>query len=116
MIFKSTYQILNNPWKEDVSNINHNSTIVPPSSPWSKDRPIGLGDVQLWEQIYHEPGVIGVYAAWQPKDELYLVTYNFLLNEKTGYELFYGDGCVDNIIKELSLLGIELPVRLIKSP
>jgi hypothetical protein len=116
MIFKSTYQILNNPWKEDVPNIDPFPAVRPPFRLWRENRPIEISDVVLWEQIYYEPGIIGVYASWDPKEEFYLVTYNFFLGEKSGYKTFYGDSCVDKIIKELQILGIELPVRTIKIP
>jgi hypothetical protein len=116
MIFKSTYQILNNPWKEDVPNIDPFPAVKPPASPWESDSLITISDIILWEQIYYEPGVIGVYAAWDPNDEFYLVTYNFLLGENTGYKTFYGDNCVDAVIEELQTLGINLPVRTVKIP
>ena len=116
MIFKSTYQILNNPWKEDVPNIDPFPAVKPPATFWKSASPIKISDVKLWEQIYYEPGVIGVYAAWDPNEEFYLMTYNCFLGENTGYKTFYGDNCVDNIIEELQTLGIELPVRTIKIP
>jgi hypothetical protein len=114
MIFKSTYQILNNPWKEDVSNIDPYPQICPPSVEWKEDKNLEITDVSLWEQIYYEPGIIGVYAAWNPKAELYLVTYNFFLRENTGYKLLRGSSGVDDIVKELQNLGIDIPVRQIK--
>ena len=113
-MFKSTYQILNNPWKEDAPNIDPFPVIRPPSSPWKIDRPIDLDDIELWEQIHYEPGVIGIYAAWNPKDELYLITYNCFLGERSGYKLFRGNDAVDNILEELKMLGISIPVRIIK--
>jgi hypothetical protein len=116
MIFKSTYQILNNPWKEDVPNIDPFPAVRPPSRPWKETRSIKLDDVNLWEQIFYEPGVIGVYAAWDPADELYLVTYNCFLEENSGYKLFYGNTAVDDVIEELKILGINIPVRVIKVP
>jgi hypothetical protein len=114
MIFKSTHQILNNPWKEDVPNIDPFPAVKPPTTFWKSDSPIELSDVVLWEQIYYEPGVIGVYAAWDPNEEFYLVTYNFFLEENAGYKTFYGDNCVNRVIEELDFMGIKLPVRTIK--
>jgi hypothetical protein len=116
MIFKSTYQILNNPWKVDVSTIDPFPVVQPPARPWKLNRPIEIADVILWEQIYYEPGIIGVYAAWDPKEELYLVTYNFFLGEKFGYKLFYGNNSVNEVVDELKHLGISLPVKTIKVP
>lgn len=116
MIFKSTYQILNNPWKEDVPNIDPYPSVCPPSTSWKNQHPIKLNDVELWEQIYYEPGVIGVYAAWNPKDELYLITYNCFLGEDGGYKLCYGNTAVDNIIEELRLLEVNISVSTIRVP
>jgi hypothetical protein len=114
IMFKSTYQILNNPWKEDVPNIDPFPAVCPPSRPWKENRSIELDDVNLWEQIYYEPGIIGVYASWDPKEEFYLVTYNFFLGENTGYKLLRGNSSVDDIVKELQNLGIDIPVNQIK--
>lgn len=116
MIFKSTYQILNNPWKEDVPNIDPFPVVKPPHTRWENTTQIGINDIKLWEQIYYEPGVIGVYAAWDPHEEFYLVTYNFVLTENSGYKTFTGDNCVDTVIAELRTLGVELPVRIINVP
>lgn len=113
MIFKSTYQILSHPWKEDVPNIDPFPAVRPPYAQWKKECCMKLADVILWEQIYYEPGVIGIYAAWDPKDELYLITYNCFLGETTGYKLFYGNTAVDEILEELKLLEISIPVRTI---
>ena len=116
MIFKSTYQILNNPWKEDVPNIDQFPAIKPPNTPWKGPEQLDIVDVKLWEQIHYEPGVIGVYAAWDPHDELYLITYNCFLEENSGYTVFYGDTAVDDIVEELKILGVDIPVRTIKVP
>jgi hypothetical protein len=114
VIFKSTYQILNNPWKPDVPNIDPFPAIRPPYANWEGDRPLEISDVLLWEQIYYEPGVIGVYASWDPQEELYLITYNFFLGETSGYKAFRGNDCVNQVIEELESLGIKLPVRTVK--
>jgi hypothetical protein len=116
MIFKSTHQILNNPWKEDIPNVDPFPAVKPPMTSWKSSSPIKISDVVLWEQIYYEPGVIGVYAAWDPNEEFYLMTYNCFLGENVGYKTFYGATATDRILEELKLLGISIPVRTIKVP
>jgi hypothetical protein len=115
MILKSTYHIFNNPWKEDIPNIESFPIPLPPSEERKNLRDITIDDVKLWEQIYYEPGVIGLYASWDPFEEFYLLTYNFLLDQNNSYKTFYGINSVDNIISELKLLDINLKVTKIKT-
>jgi hypothetical protein len=113
MIFKSTYQILNNPWKKDILNVDHNPKMVPPSNPWIQDKQITIDDVKIWEQIYYMPGNIGVYAAWDPFDDFYIIVYNLFSNQSHGIETFSGPDAATKISKKLSNLGIDIPTKTI---
>lgn len=48
---------------------------TPPSLPWNGDRPITFNDVDVWEFISESSGPIGIYAAWNPYAEFYVVTF-----------------------------------------
>jgi hypothetical protein len=50
------------------------SEVIPPSPQWHGNRPMSIEDVDLWEVITEMSGPVGVYAAWCPYDELYIVT------------------------------------------
>ena len=47
---------------------------APKEIPWDGDRPIRFEDVDLWEVITEMSGPIGVYAAYMPYAEYYVVT------------------------------------------
>lgn len=50
---------------------------APKEIPWDGDRPIRFEDVDLWEVITEMSGPIGVYAAYMPYAEYYVVTANW---------------------------------------
>ena len=47
---------------------------APKEIPWDGDRPIRFEDVDLWEVITELSGPVGVYAAYMPYAEYYVVT------------------------------------------
>ena len=109
MIFKSTAHILNNPWKEDVPNIDPNPKMVPPKTSWTSNNRPDIDDVKLWQQIYYEPGVVGVYASWDPYVDLYMITYNLFMDKDLGVKSFYGPEAEEQVKQELKKLDINLP-------
>lgn len=59
---------------------------IPPSPKWHGNKPITIEDVDIWEVITEMSGPIGVYAAWCPMDELYIVTNKFkIVAEFSGW-------------------------------
>lgn len=53
---------------------------APEPIPWDGERPIKFEDVDLWEVITEESnmdGLYGVYAAYQPYEEYYIVTHKW---------------------------------------
>ena len=59
---------------------------MPDPTPWDSNRPIRFEDVDLWEVIAETGGPVGVYAAYQPYDEYYIVTKQWSLwQEFEGY-------------------------------
>lgn len=115
MIFKSTYHIFNNPWKSDVPDIDPNPVCLPPSASWKNCRPIKLDDVELWEQIYYVPGSVGVYAAWNPYADFYIITYNLVADDVvTKFKIFQGFSASNDVLNELKQVGISLPFNTIK--
>jgi hypothetical protein len=62
---------------ENWMNYDRVSQYAPKPVPWKEDRPIRFEDVDLWEVISEcsSPfGFTGVYAAYVPYDEYYVVT------------------------------------------
>ena len=59
---------------------------MPKQIPWDGNRPIRFEDVDLWEVITEMSGPIGVYAAYQPYAEYYIVTRHWKVwQEFEGY-------------------------------
>jgi hypothetical protein len=109
MIFKSTHEVFSCPWqhKED--------TIMKKTPPkWDKSDPISIEDVVIWEQIYHQPGNIGIYVAWSPNDEFYIVVYDLFANTPAGVKTFKGPTAVEDILALAAKLNIDLPVSRIQ--
>ena len=59
---------------------------APPIIEWTGDRPMRVEDVDLWEVITEMSGPIGVYAAYMPYEEYYIVTSGWrVIAEFEGY-------------------------------
>lgn len=109
-MFKSTAYIFNNPWSKALEDIAKNSptTSLPEKEKWNKDTPMTINDVKLWEQIYYSAGDVGIYAAWDPYDELYIIVHNLFINTNFGIEVFSGNNAADDVWNRARELGIEL--------
>lgn len=100
--YRSTLEILNNPWHYDpvvVSNIATHQ--------WSNDRLIGVEDVEFWETIYYENGNVGVYAAYRPFADFYLIVFNQFLDKTKGIETYRS---VSKTVARCRELGIHLEI------
>lgn len=80
--WKVTEQILNLSkdgefFDENWMNYDRIWQYAPEPIPWDAPRPIRFEDVDLWEVISEASGPIGVYAAYQPYAEYYVVTKNW---------------------------------------
>lgn len=105
MIFKSTYEILNNVWSTQNPRL---PSKVPPE--WNSDNKITVDDVVIWEQVYHQPGNLGIYVAWSPRAEFYLVVYDLFRNTPAGIRTFEGPLAVEEILNLAEKLEIKLPI------
>lgn len=80
--WKSTEQIINLSkdgefFDENWMNYDNISQYAPKPIPWDGNRPIRFEDVVLWEVISEQSnvtGFIGIYAAYIPYEEYYIVT------------------------------------------
>ena len=116
--FKSTYNILKVVDSDEVFNENwmdSNSIVLPPGKDWDYSRELQIEDIDIWEVIYEAGGGWGVYAAWDPYAEFYLITtgtdakYNRSTVNKNGainytdkfFETYYGKGAQKNVQKRM---------------
>jgi len=111
-IFKTTLEILDTPWEFQHLD-SAIPAIVPDKIEWHGIRDMKINDVEIWEQIYYQGGNIGIYAAWNPYGELYMITYNLYLDTEFGYELFYGPDAASQVKDIVKQLGIDLEVQKI---
>ena len=65
-------------------------------------------DIKMWEQIYHAPGNFGIYAAWDPLVEYYIIVYYWQKTLDKKIEHFLGNGAQDKIVERSKELGISL--------
>lgn len=70
----------------DENWMDRNTLYTPPNPPWNAERPIRFEDVDLWEVITEMSGPVGVYAAWCPYAEYYVVMKHWrIVAEFEGY-------------------------------
>jgi hypothetical protein len=88
MRFKTTNNILVDGgefFNPDWMNHKRISDWLPASPEWKNEKEIKLEDVNLWEVIQEFGGNAGVYAAWDPYTEYYIVTsQNTIIAEFVG--------------------------------
>jgi len=107
---KTTHEILTMPWKESTTTMPAGSKIPPA---WPNDQAPQIADIHFWEELYYEPGNIGVYVSWSPFVEFYMIAYNLFANQNGGIETFYGPTAATEVSEKLSKLRINLPTNKI---
>lgn len=84
---------------------------VPEQEFWHYGRKIQLTDVPIWEEVYYSPGVLGIYAAWSPLAEYYIIvipTMHFSNNADAHVETFYGPDAARQTWLRAKELGVNL--------
>jgi hypothetical protein len=72
-IFKNGLEFFNEDW------MNYQTIQYPKTKIWDNKRAMSIEDVDIWEIIVEKSGGVGVYAAWLPYAEYYIVIKNFSL-------------------------------------
>ena len=106
-VFKTTDEILTNRWE-----VGQETTNFPRRHQWIKTRIVEFSDITTWEQIYFQPGNIGIYAAWSPYVEMYVITYNLL----DHYTVYFGEDAGKTVFQTAHKLGITLPINHVWVP
>jgi len=113
MIFKTTKDIFQQ-WNDELWSDNvldKPFAEYPPRVDWDYSRPLQIEDIDIWEVLYAESGGRGVYAAWLPYAEFYLVRPGWDKELEDGFETYYGPGAVDQVIKRGKDLGFYLNIQ-----
>ena len=106
--FKTTYNIYTDQGEYFDSNwMDSDKLMLPPKTDWDYKREMKVEDVNLWELI-GELGIVGVYAAWDPYAEFYLIKTS--PNENSlSFETYYGKGALKKVKKRMKELGFTVP-------
>jgi len=112
--FRSTKDILKTPWEDEVFNPNWmdtNKPYLPPRIEWDYQREMKIEDVDIWEQIHLESNGLGLYAAWTPYAEFYLITHRYFADDMSyRLETFYGPGAMKKAYDRAQSLGMYISV------
>ena len=85
--------------------MDSNKIETPPHPEWDYSRELQIDDVDIWEVIYEQGGGVGVYAAWCPYAEFYLVRTGWW-NVPNDIETYYGPGAQKQVQKRMKELEI----------
>jgi hypothetical protein len=106
-IFKSTQNIFtDNGEVFDPNWMDSDKLILPPKEPWDYKREMNIEDVDVWELVYEQGGGVGVYAAWHPYAEFYLIRTGWW-NAPDNIETYYGAGAQKLVQKRMKELGMR---------
>jgi len=128
-MFKSTYNILKKPDECEVFNtyltnwMDSDKLILPPGGPddiqnhWDYKREMKIEDVDIWEILCEESGGRGIYVAWLPYAEFYMITSGFqplrigqYVNDRI-IETHYGPGVQEHVYRRAQQLNLHLNVE-----
>lgn len=86
----------------------------PPTYKWDYKKDMQFEDVYLWELIYEESGLRGLYASYIPYAEFYLLLTRDYEKNMPIVKFFYGQNCLKNIKKEMKNQNLKWPLSLNK--
>jgi hypothetical protein len=108
-IFKTTEEVFSKEWRDSAS-----FNMTPPATyEWNLDRKIIIEDIERWEQIYYSFGDLGIYSAWRPKSEFYIIVHDFFLDDRQFVKTFFGDTAANEVYSYAKSYGIDLKNQLI---
>lgn len=112
-VFKTTEEIKNSAWWPInflVGDTIKNNPSLPDRQYYFHRSDLTFEKVNLWEVLYYEPGSVGIYGAWDPYTEFFIIVHNLFVDMPEGIEVFYGQGAIRNLVNRAKELGIELPI------
>ena len=102
-IFRSTKELVSEAWPKNVSTPVQDH---PRRYEWLSSNPVKFADITVWEQVYSQPGNFGIYVAWSPYVEFYIVVHYLFGNIEEYKDL-------KEIINRSTELGVDLSVNRI---
>ena len=103
--FKSTQNILkdNNEYY-DANWFDKPFLELPPNPKWDNKRELQIEDIDIWEVLAEMSGPTGIYAAWMPYAEFYMIVKQGKIDST-----YYGEGSDKYAAKRADELGIIYP-------
>ena len=126
-LLKTTYNILTKYDEDELKNTKWSTRshfiddkLIPPE--WDYSREMKIEDVDMWEILQECSGGLGVYAAWAPFAEFYMVTTGIdytqgpRIENGTPYwtrkiETYWGPGSQQKVITRALQLNIPLWIK-----
>ena len=108
--FKTTHNIFKDYGEVFDSNwMDSDKLVLPPRTEWDYKREMTIEDVDVWELIYEAGGGRGVYAAWSPYAEFYMIKNSWTdTSNDLKIETFYGPSASKKVQKRAKELGMVL--------
>ena len=103
-IFKDFGEVFESKWMDS------NKLVTPPNPPWDYSRELQVEDVDVGEVLWEAGGGWGVYAAWCPYAEFYMlcVGVNMSTVSNVKIETFYGPMAQKKLLARTKELNINL--------
>lgn len=109
--FRTTHNILTKPWEDELFDDNwmdRSTVALPPKIDWDYSRELKIEDIDIWEVIFQQGGGLGLYAAWSPYAEFYMITKHSFMYVENSIETFYGTDAGIRAYKRGIDLGMSL--------
>jgi hypothetical protein len=106
--FKTKYNVFDNfdeLFSKELADAN-NGVYVPETWDWDGLTQVAVDDVIIWECLFEQSGPSGIYAAWAPYEEFYIVT-----EKRTVIKEFFGKSAKSMLDKYCVANNIPVPVR-----
>jgi hypothetical protein len=114
-LLRTLDSIISNGWGDyDNGNVIFNQS-PPIFDQWDYDFPLEIKDVKIWEQLYHEKGIFGLFVSWNPYIEFYLLVFYTIENKDKKFKTFYGPDACYEVKKILENYKIDLELNDILS-
>ena len=96
-----------------ITSAEANTHLPPTKTLWHGQSNPCINDIKLWEVIYSKPNIIGVYAAWDPYVEFYIIHYPILAGIKFHHQEFFGSTASAEVHAIMQKYDIELQTHTV---
>jgi len=103
---RTTDDILKKPWNYSSQGPAQDE----PQAHWHYLRQPAIEEIKIWEEIFYQPGNFGIYGAWEPYAEFYIIVYDLFIDDISTVETFYGVNASKELKNRTNKLGIDLPM------